>query len=325
MDAYALTVRHEVLKAIRAFFYGNGFLEVETAHLIRYPAPDAHVEPLRVFVAGKGPFFLHTSPEIGMKKLLAEGQEKIFQICKVFRVEELEEVHSTEFTMLEWYMPGTYREAMTYTERLVTSLVENLRVPDQTYFKGPWKQYSLAELCLERTGINPAILDRQSLFETMRDRQIFDVQSRESWDDLFFKLFIQEVEPHISAEAPFFIQDWPVNLSSMAKRKDAHTVERFELYMRGLEIANGYSELFDPEEQRARFLQENDKRCRLGKEPLPVDMEFLADLSRVHESFAGVSVGVDRLLMALLGKKTINEVLHGRFLNARPSIRAVPT
>ncbi len=184
---------------------------------------------------------------------------------------------------------------------------------DQTYFKGSWKRYDLGELCFEKTGINPLILDRQSLFEAMRDKQIFDVQSHEGWDDLFFKLFIQEVEPRIKAEAPFFIQDWPVNLSSMAKRKDAHTVERFELYTRGLEIANGYTELFDAEEQHARFLQENEKRCKLGKEPLPVDMEFLTGLSRVRGSFAGVSVGVDRLLMALLGKKAIGDVLYGRF------------
>jgi lysyl-tRNA synthetase class 2 len=313
MDADTLRTRHEVLKAIRTFFYGHGFLEVETAYLMRYPAPDAHIEPLRVFVAGKGPFFLHTSPEIGMKKLLVEGEGKIFQICKVFRVEELEEVHSTEFTMLEWYMPGTYKDAMACTERLVTSLAESLETSDRAYFKGPWKKYNLAELCFEKTGINPIILDRQSLFEAMRDKQIFDVKSHEGWDDLFFKLFIQEVEPCIKAEAPFFVQDWPVNLSSMAKRKDAHTVERFELYMRGLETANGYTELFDAEEQHARFLQENEKRCELGKEPLPLDMEFLAGLVRVQGSYAGVSVGVDRLLMALLGKEAIGDVLYGRF------------
>lgn len=313
MDADAIRARHEALKVIRAFFYRRGFLEVETPYLMRCPAPDAHIEPLRVFVAGKGPFFLHTSPEIGMKKLLVEGHERIFQICKVFRVEEVEEVHSTEFTMLEWYMPGTYKDAMAYTERLVKALVESLATADQTYFKGSWKRHNLGELCFEKTGINPLILDRQSLFEAMRDKQIFDVQSHEGWDDLFFKLFIQEVEPRINAEAPFFIQDWPVNLSSMAKRKDAHTVERFELYTRGLETANGYTELFDAEEQHARFLQENEKRCTLGKEPLPVDMEFLTGLSRVRGSFAGVSVGVDRLLMALLGKKAISDVLYGRF------------
>jgi lysyl-tRNA synthetase class 2 len=313
MNLDILKVRHEILKAIRAFFYSHGFLEVETAYLMRYPAPDAHIEPVRVFVASRGPFFLHTSPEIGMKKLLVEGGERIFQICKVFRTEESEELHSTEFTMLEWYMPGTYRDAMIYTEGLVKSLVEGLDIPDQSHLRGPWKQYSLGELCFKKTGINPIGLDRQSLFQVMRDKQIFNVQKDESWEDLFFKLFIQEVEPHAEGEPPCFIRDWPANLSSMAQRKDAQTVERFELYMRGLEIANGYTELFDAEEQHARFLQENEKRGKLGKEPLPVDMEFLEGLSRVHGSFAGVSVGVDRLLMVLLGKKAIGDVLYSSF------------
>ncbi len=317
MDVDAVRARHEVMKAIRAFFYRRGFLEVETAHLMRYPVPDVHIEPLRVFVADQGPFFLHTSPEIGMKKLLIDGYEKIYQICKVFRVEEFEELHSTEFTMLEWYMPGTYKDAMVYTERLVKSLVEGLEIPGQSYLRGPWKQYSLAELCLEKTGINPISLDRQSLFEAMRDKQIFGVRSDESWEDLFFKLFLQEIEPRIE-DAPCFIQDWPVNLSSMAKRKDAQTVERFELYVKGLEIANGYTELLDAEEQHARFLRENEKRCRLGKEPLPIDTDFLAGLSRLRGPFTGVSVGVDRLLMLLLGKRAIGEVLHSRFRTGQP-------
>src|SRR5512136_2290483 len=98
-----LPARHELLKAIRKFFYCNGSLEVETPYLIRCPAPDAYIEPLRVYVGKEGPFYLHTSPEIGMKKLLLFGHEKIFQICKVFRVEEFKEHHNTEFTMLEWY------------------------------------------------------------------------------------------------------------------------------------------------------------------------------------------------------------------------------
>jgi elongation factor P--(R)-beta-lysine ligase len=308
-----LKVRHEVLKAIRRFFYRRGFLEVETAYLTRAPAPDAFIEPLKVFVAGEGPFFLHTSPEIGMKKLLVEGDGKIFQICKVFRVEEFEEAHSTEFTMLEWYMSGTYREAMACTERLVKSLVAGLEIPGQAYFKGPWRRHDLARLCFEKAGINPIILSQESLFEAMREKKISGIQSHESWDDLFFKLFIQEVEPRMEENAPYFIQDWPVNLSSMARRGDTHTVERFELYMKGLEIANGYTELLDAQEQQFRFLRENEKRCRLGKEPLPVDTEFPAYLSRVHGPCTGVSVGVDRLLMVLLGKPAIADVLYSRF------------
>jgi len=215
--------------------------------------------------------------------------------------------------MLEWYMAGTYKDAMACTERLVKSLAKELRIPGGDYFKGPWRRYDLGSLCLEKTGINPIVLSGQSLFEAMRDRGISGIQPSESWDDLFFKLFIQEVEPCITEKAPYFIQDWPVNLTSMAKRKDARTVERFELYMKGFEIANGYTELLDAEEQHSRFVRENENRCRLGKEPLPIDMEFLRDLSRLRGPLTGVSVGVDRLLMALLGKQAIADVLYSRF------------
>ncbi|HVN25688.1 MAG TPA: EF-P lysine aminoacylase EpmA [Syntrophorhabdales bacterium] len=313
MDSEILKARHQVLKAIRAFFYAQDFLEVETANLMNHPAPDAHIEPVRVYVADRGPFFLHTSPEIGMKKLLAEGPQKIFQICKVFRVEELEKVHNTEFTMLEWYMPGTYRDAMLFTEHLLKSVAEYGGAADEGFFKRNWHHYIMADLCLEKTGINPLVLDRQSLFGIMRDKQIFDVQGDEAWEDLFYKLFIQEVEPAIKADAPYFIEDWPLNISSMARRKDAYTVERFELYMKGFEIANGYTELFDAEEQESRFRAENTKRAALGRELLPIDTEFLAGLSRVHDSFTGVSVGVDRLLMVLRNSSEIGEVLYSRF------------
>jgi elongation factor P--(R)-beta-lysine ligase len=175
----SVRARHEVLKGIRAFFYHRGFLEVETPYLTRWPAPDAHVEPLRVFVAGEGPFFLHTSPEIGMKKLLANGHEKIFQICKVFRVEELEEVHSTEFTMIEWYMPGNYSDAMACTEELVKSLARELKAGDQACFESPWKRYDLAGLCMEKSEINPVTLNQRTLFEAMRAKGLAGIQPDE--------------------------------------------------------------------------------------------------------------------------------------------------
>jgi lysyl-tRNA synthetase class 2 len=317
MGLDSLKARHDLLKAIRAFFYRNDYLEVETAYLSGCPAPDAYIEPLRVFVGTEGPFFLHTSPEMGMKKLLLLGHKKIFQVCKVFRVEEFEEHHNTEFTMLEWYMPGTYQDAMLETKRLVKSVVEELKVPDSYFFERPWKCFDLGELCLERAGINPLPLDEEGLFAAMRDKGITGIRQDEIWQDLFFKLFIQEVEPRLNEKAPFFIQDWPRHLSSMAKEKDDHTVERFELYMKHLEIANGYTELLDPEEQLRRFLRENDTRRKLGREPLRIDREFLETLRRLEGPCSGVSVGVDRLLMVLLGHETIDDVLHARFRPGR--------
>ena len=313
MSIDVLQARHELLRAVRAFFSGRDYMEVETAYLAASAPPDTHIEPLRAFVGGRGPFFFHTSPEMGMKKLLSLGCARIFQICKVFRVEELDEHHNTEFTMLEWYMPGEYRDAMQETEKLIRWVAERATWRGAGYVRHEWKNYDLGLLCRDNTGINPLLLDRDGLAQEMKIRGLVGALQGETWEELFFKLFIQEVEPRIERDAPYFIERWPVLVSSMARRRDEQSVERFELYMKNLEIANGYTELLDAEEQRQRFAQENEKRRSLGREPLPVDEEFLAVLPHIEAPCAGVSVGLDRLLMVLLEKQTIDEVLVGRF------------
>lgn len=303
-----------MLRAIRHFFFGRAFVEVETASLARHAPSDPYIDPLRVFVEGSGPYYLHTSPEMGMKKVLASGLERIFQICKVFRVEEVEEVHSVEFTMLEWYSPGTYVEAMEETQGLIRFVSESLGGLARQYIETPWRTLELRQLFLEATGIDPFSLSADILLLQMKERGFGGLTEEDTWEDLFFKLFIQEVEPrvHDQKNGPCFVKDWPATLTAMAKRKDSHTVERFELYVKGLEIANGYSELLDAEEQRSRSLADQRKRKSLGKNVFPLDEEFLDALSRITGPHAGVSIGLDRLLMVLLGKETIDEVLPGR-------------
>jgi lysyl-tRNA synthetase class 2 len=146
----------------------------------------------------------------------------------------------------------------------------------------------------------------------MQGAGFLGIDHKDTWNNLFFKLFIQEVEPRISKEAPYFIKDWPLSVSTMAKRKDANRVERFELYMNGLEIANGYTELLDATEQRQRFDRDNNERRASEKQTFPIDEEFLDAVETLQGSYAGVSVGVDRLLMVLLGKKHISDVLVQR-------------
>jgi lysyl-tRNA synthetase class 2 len=307
-----LRFRHEMLQAIRDFFYITGYLEVETLNLMKTAAPDPNIEPLRVYVEDKGPFFLHTSPEVGMKKLLLHGQKRIFQICKVYRVEGHEEIHNTEFTMLEWYREGTYLDAIEETENLISFITERFPAADLSKLTRPWKVYDLTELFVKETGINPFDLDRESLFLEMQKTGFLGINDKDTWNDLFFKLFIQEVEPRIPREAPYFIKDWPLTVSTMAKKKDANRVERFELYINGLEIANGYTELLDVSEQRGRFERDNIKRVVSGKQTFVIDEEFLDALGKLKGPYAGVSIGVDRLLMALLGKDRIEEVLIER-------------
>jgi lysyl-tRNA synthetase class 2 len=301
------------LKAIRDFFYSHGYLEVETPNLTKTAAPDPNIEPLKVYIDDKGPFFLHTSPEMGMKKLL-HGHERIFQVCKVYRVEEHEEVHNTEFTMLEWYREGTYIDAMNEVEDLVTFVVDHFPASDRSRFTRPWKVYDLAELFIKEIDINPFEFDREAMFLGMQGKGFMGIDYKDTWNDLFFKLFIQEVEPRIPKEAPYFIKDWPLSVSTMAKRKDDNRVERFELYMDGLEIANGYTELLDVLEQRQRFELDNLKRKASGKHTFVIDEAFLEALGRLKGSYAGVSVGVDRLLMVLLGKKRIEDVMINRVI-----------
>jgi lysyl-tRNA synthetase class 2 len=310
-----LKKRHELLRATRQFFYNRGYIEVETANLMKMPAPDPHIDPLEVSVGGKGPYYLHTSPEVGMKKLLSSGQDRIFQICKVYRVEEYEEIHSTEFTMLEWYCEGTYIETMKETNELVSSVAGALLREDGRLYQGAFKIYELETLFREKTGINPFGLTRDELFKEMKKKGFPGINDGDALSDLFFKLFIQHIEGTLGKDEPCFIVDWPALISTMAKEKSNNPakVERFELYMHGLEIANGYTELLDPTAQRKRFLKDNEERSRLNKNTFNIDEKFLDALSMLSGSYAGVSIGVDRLLMALLNKDRIDDVLPGRF------------
>jgi elongation factor P--(R)-beta-lysine ligase len=313
--------RHLLLKAARAFFYERGYIEVETPYLARTAPTDPYIEPVKTFVGEAGPFYLHTSPEMGMKKILASGADRIFQICKVFRVEEFEEHHSTEFTMLEWYAPGTYENAMEETRALVCCLDAAVNgEAGASTANEPWRTYRLGALFLEMTGIDPLPLSRKELFEGMSARGFEGLRDDDTWEDLFFKLLIQEIEPRLNEreKTPYFIKDWPASLTAMARRKNDCTVERFELYMRCLEIANGYSELLDAGEQRLRMIRDNEERVALGKPPFPLDEAFLDAIGRISGPVAGVSIGVDRLLMALLHEETIERVLPDRLTLRSP-------
>ena len=315
-----LQKRNRLLQAIRTFFFSNSFIEVETPMLMKTAPPDPHIEPLTAFVGKEGPFYLHTSPEMGMKRILSYGTGRIFEITKTFRTEEFTEVHNTEFTMLEWYMEGDYGDAMEMTTDLIRSLVAPVGAVEAGRFEGPWMRCNLGNLVMEKTGIDPFLHDRDSLARVMTKKGFSGIDRRDDWSNLFFKLFIQDVEPLIHIDRPYFITDWPASISTMAKKKDTKRVERFELYIDGLEIANGYTELTDADEQQRRFEADNATRKALGRPQFAIDEEFLAALDSLTGSYTGVSIGVDRLLMALLRKKTINEVLPLRNVIISPSV-----
>jgi elongation factor P--(R)-beta-lysine ligase len=287
-----LRIRHRLLRAIRDFFYERGYLEVETPNLVKNPPPDPHIDPVAVYIGEKGPYYLHTSPEMSMKKLLVLGGSRIFQICKVYRVEELEEVHNTEFTMLEWYREGSYVEMMDEVADLVETVAARIGAVDMERFRRPHKVYTVRELCFEILGFDPLSLDRQGFLDGLRQSGFAGVDEEDTWNDLFFKVLIQETEGRIKTDRPCFVKDWPAAISTMAKRIDENRVERFELYVDGLEIANGYTELTDACEQRDRFERDNAERRRRGKRTFQIDEPFLQALAGLKGSYAGVSVGV---------------------------------
>ena len=283
-----LEQRARIIQSIRAFFIERGYLEVETPHRIPGNAPEVHIDA----AASEG-WFLHTSPELAMKRLLAAGYPKLFQICRVWRREERGKKHLPEFTMLEWYRAESdYRALMEECEELL-----RLLVPDGTIsWRGeridltpPWERLTVAEAFARFAAV--------SLEEALET-------------DRFDEIIAFEIEPHLGRQRPTFLTEYPAEMAALARKKPGNpqVAERFELYIAGLELANAFSELTDPVEQRQRFARDEAARRAAGKLPFPSPEKFLCELETMPEA-AGIALGVDRLVMILTGAETIDEVV----------------
>ena len=283
-----LKERAALIQATRSFFIDQGFLEVETPIRIPAPAPEAHIEPE---VAGD--WYLQTSPELCMKRLLAAGCEKIFQICKCFRRQERGDRHLPEMTMLEWYRTkADYRDLMTDCEGLLSSLTKDgvLCLGDnEIRLAPPWPRLTVAEAFERYAPVSLA----HALAE-----------------DRFEEVMVADIEPHLGRERPFFLCDYPASQASLARLRagDPSVAERFELYVNGLELANGFSELADAREQRLRFMAERERIAGLGRQPGPMPEPFLADLEQMSAA-AGIALGIDRLVMLCTGAYRIDQVV----------------
>ncbi|MCX5909603.1 MAG: EF-P lysine aminoacylase EpmA [Deltaproteobacteria bacterium] len=316
--------RWETIRGIRQFFQEEGFVEIETPLLVSSPGMEPHLSALEVDCTlpngTRRSKYLHTSPEYAMKKLLGEGWEKIFQICRVFRDEELGPTHQIEFTMLEWYRAhADYREIMVDCERLLGSLTEKILDRQDLSYQGknltftpPFERITVARAMSLYGGCDIVLnRDADSLLAAARAQgYIFDPRETYSFDDVFFKVFLESVEKRLGSPKPTILYDYPSTMAALARLKPDNPLwaERFELYIAGLEMANAFSELNDPVEQRNRF--ENDQRLRaeLGKPVYAIDEELLQALSRMPPS-AGIALGVDRLVMLLSDAASIEEVL----------------
>jgi lysyl-tRNA synthetase class 2 len=280
--------RTDIIRSIRDFFVSRDFLEVETPQRIPANAPEEHIEPFR-----SGDYYLHTSPELCMKRLLCRGHGKIFQICRCWRSDERGRRHVPEFTMLEWYRADSdYRDLMKDCEELLA-----------------WVGRACRSLGMEQCDGLTEKVQRITVREAFARFASLDMEDAVR-DGSFDETMVTLVEPALSPSAPVILMDYPARMASLARLKpdDPAVAERFELYAGGLELANGFSELNDPVEQRARFMEANSRRSELGFVPLPLPEPFLQELAGMPPS-AGIALGVDRLVMLCTGSERIDDVL----------------
>jgi lysyl-tRNA synthetase class 2 len=288
----ALQARAAILWAIRRFFLERDFLEVETPHRIPAPAPESHIDA--VPAAG---WFLHTSPELCMKRLLAAGHQRIFQVCRCWRQSERGQLHVPEFTLLEWYRAGSnYRDLMEDCQALIQHVAQAVGKGDELVYQGQ---------SVHLRGQWPR-MTVQEAFELYSESSVTTAIEQNQFDEIM----VRDVEPHLSGTRPVFLSDYPAERGSLARLRadDATVAERVELYIAGLELANGFTELTDPVEQRTRFVREEANRRSMGKQAHPLPERFLEELEDVPPA-AGMALGVDRLVMLLVDAASIDDVV----------------
>jgi lysyl-tRNA synthetase class 2 len=287
-----LLLRAQIIQAVRRFFIDRDYLEVETPVRIPAPAPEAHIDAVQ-----SDNFFLHTSPELYMKRLLAAGYTRIFQICKCFRQHERGRRHLPELTMLEWYHVGSsYLDIMEECEDLVSFISVGLgREEHITYQK---RQVTLAKPWLR--------LSVAAAFDKYGSKSMNAALATDSFDEVM----ALDIEPNLGDPGPVFVYDYPIRHGALARRKprDPLLAERFELYIAGIELCNGFSELSDSVEQRKRFEKELQIRCALGKPAYPMPESFLEALVDMPAA-AGNALGVDRLVMLFADAVNIDDVV----------------
>ncbi|OUX37342.1 MAG: hypothetical protein CBE26_03335 [Kiritimatiellaceae bacterium TMED266] len=278
----AIEARDRLLQSVRCYFADADFLEVETPVVLSTPCMEEHIDAITC-----GSRFLRTSPELYHKRLVADGAQRIYEIARCFRAEEVGRLHHPEYTMLEWYRAAAnYRDVMEDTRALIHQLssVFNRTKPD-------WHCYRVGELFTELTGWNP-----------LAD---FD-------EDRFDEVLCEKVEPFLKQMGgATFLMDYPVEAAALSRCHSDGYAERWELYLDGIEIANAYSELTDSVEQRLRFEAWGEKRAARGQTVYALDESFIEAVGNMPET-GGAALGLDRLLMWLTGAKALDEVLPFR-------------
>ena len=341
-----LEARGALIRSVRDFFDQNGFYEVETPILQVSPVMDTHIHALKTDLRGvdlayEKTLWLHTSPEFAMKKLLVAGLPKIYQICHVFRDAEGSRRHSREFTMIEWYRAhDTYETIMTDCIGLLRHCAAALGIRayrHQDAICDPfaeWEIITVAQAFKKYAGLDIEVFLPQppasrvppspdgrgcrSEAEAGEGKFAQAVRSLglhtapdDRWDDLFFRVMGEKIEPHLGMDRPTVIKDYPAAMASLSRRKpdDPRFAERFEMYVCGVELCNAFGELTDAAEQRKRFIEEMEAKQKLYGESYPIDEDFLAALEHGLPESGGNALGLDRLAMLATGADDIEQVL----------------
>ncbi len=288
--------RAKLLQKLRAFFDQHNLIEVETPLLGREVVVDVHLDPIGVPLSGNS-YFLQTSPELAMKRMLAAGCGDIYQITRSFRTGEQGQLHNPEFTIAEWYCLGqTPDEAMAMLSELVSHM---LGVPAA-------KRLTYAEAFATFTKVDP---HRASLQELAKIAQV--PADNETRDDLLDRILVEQIEPNLGKSQPTILHDYPASQAALAKVRPGETpvAERFEIYVEGIELANGYHELLDADVLRQRNAQANEQRVATGRGELPEPKGLLAAMDAGLPACCGIALGFDRLVMLAVGAKSIAEVM----------------
>ena len=318
-----LRTRARVLSSVRRFFENADFLEVETPLLVPSPGMEPHLDAFETLYSVNGRarrFYLPTSPEYAMKRLLSSGYERIFQICKSFRQDATGPMHSPEFTLLEWYRAyADYTMIMADTENLIHGLVRDVSGRSSVIFRGrtidftpPWQRLTVREAFARHAGVraDPAT-DLDAFIREARQRGHRSVSPGDPFEVAYFKVFLDAVEKQLGVGRPAFLVDYPAEMAALARMKQnaPGIAERFELYVSGVELANAFTELNDPAEQRARLENEAAQRQQSGRPAYPIDERFLGALEAGMPPAGGIALGIDRLLMVLTDARHIREVV----------------
>ncbi len=306
-DLSVLGKRAELFRSIRQFFAEREVMEVDTQCLSLASISDPHIEVLTANTHSMGQdltYYLQTSPEYAMKRLLCAGAGSIYQLGKVFRAEEMGRRHSIEFTMLEWYRVGLdHWQLMAEVEALLQAMIAPSLQCDYLSYQ---------QAFIDFTGLDPWQVSLDDLQACAHQATEYGLQETDR-DTLLELIFASVIEPKIAQQQPCFIHSYPASQAALAKLHNDSSgnlvAARFELYWQGMELANGYYELTDAQEQAARFTEDQAQRHLAGSAQRQFDERLITALAQGMPDCAGVALGVDRLLMLICGKKDIAEVL----------------